>query len=61
MGYSNFQRPGFMESLGQKVKHTVSMFGKAKALYDTGKTLYHAYEAVAPFVAEAAAFIPYVL
>jgi hypothetical protein len=54
MGYSNFQRPSFSEALGQKVKHTVSMFGKAKALYETGKTLYHVAEAVAPF-------IPYIL
>ena len=61
MGYSNFQRPSFMESLGQKVKHGVEMFGKAKYLYETGKALYQAYETVAPFVAEAAAFIPYVL
>ena len=61
MGYSNFQRPSFMESLGQKVKHTVSMFGKAKAIYDTGKTLYNAAQAVAPFVSEAAAIIPFIL
>ena len=61
MGYSNFQRPSFMESLGQTVKHTVSMFGKAKTIYETGKTLYNVAQAVAPSVSEAAAIIPFIL
>ena len=46
MGYERHLRPSFLESLGQKVKHGVEMFGKAKGLYDTGKALFSAYEAM---------------
>ena len=57
----NYLRPSFWESLGQKVKQGVDMFGKARGLYETGKSLFSAYEAVAPMIGQAAAFIPYVL
>jgi hypothetical protein len=50
MGYERHLRPSFLESLGQKVKHGVEMVGKAKGLYDTGKTLISAYAAFAPYV-----------
>ena len=42
MGYEEHLRPSFLEALGQKVKHGVEMFGKAKGLYDTGKALFSA-------------------
>jgi hypothetical protein len=61
MGYSQYLRPGFLESLGQKVKNGVAMFGKAKGLYETGKALVSAYETLAPVLSQAASFIPYVL
>ena len=61
MGYEQHLRPSFLEALGQKVKHGVEMFGKAKGLYDTGKALFSAYETVAPLINQAASFIPYVL
>ena len=61
MGYERHLRPSFLEALGQKVKHGVEMFGKAKGLYDTGKALFSAYETVAPLINQAASFIPYVL
>jgi hypothetical protein len=61
MGYSQYLRPSFLESLGQKVKNGVDMFGKAKGLYETGKALVSAYETLAPVLSQAASFIPYVL
>ena len=61
MAYEQYLRPSFLESLGQKVKQGVDMFGKAKGLYETGKALFSAYETVAPMIGQAAAFIPYVL
>ena len=61
MGYPQYLRPSFLEALGQKVKHGVEMFGKAKGLYDTGKAMFSAYEAAAPLISQAASFIPYVL
>ena len=61
MGYEQHLRPSFLEALGQKVKHGVEMFGKAKGLYDTGKALFSEYETVAPLINQAASFIPYVL
>ncbi len=61
MGYEQHLRPSFLEALGQKVKHGVEMFGKAKGLYDTGKALFSAYEAMSPIISQAAAFVPYVL
>ena len=61
MGYPQYLRPSFLEALGQKVKHGVEMFGKAKGFYDTGKALFSAYEAAAPLISQAASFIPYVL
>ena len=53
--------PSFLESLGQKVKQGVDMFGKAKGVYATGKALFSAYETVAPMINQAAAFVPYIL
>ena len=61
MAYEQYLRPSFWESQGQKVKQGVDMFGKAKGLYVTSKALFSAYEAVAPMIGQAAAFIPYVL
>ena len=61
MGYSPYSRPSLLESLGQKVKNGVHMFGKAKSLYDTGKALVGAYHTMAPMLSQAASFIPYVL
>ena len=61
MGYSQYLRPGFLESLGQKVKNGVDMFGKAKGLYETGKALVSAYGTLAPVLSQAASLIPYVL
>jgi len=61
MAYEQHLRPSFLEALGQKVKHGVEMFGKAKGLYETGKALFSAYEAAAPILSQAASFIPYVL
>ena len=48
MGYPQYIRPSFLEALGQKVKHGVEMFGKAKGLYVTGKALFTAFEAASP-------------
>ena len=61
MAYQQYLRPSVLESLGQKVKQGVDMFGKAQGLYETGKALFCAYETVAPMISQAAAFIPYVL
>ena len=61
MAYTQYLRPSFLESLGQKVKHGVQMFGKAKGLYETGKALISAYETAVPILSQAASFIPYVL
>ena len=61
MAYSQYLRPSFLESLGQKVKNGVQMFGKAKGLYETCKALISAYETAAPILSQAASFIPYVL
>ena len=44
MAYEQYLRPSFLESLGQKVKQGVDMFGKAKGLYETGKALFGAYK-----------------
>ena len=59
MEYEQYLRPSFLESLGQKVKQGVDMFGKAKGLYETGKALYCAYETVAPMISQAAAIVPF--
>ena len=61
MGYERHLRPSFLGSLGQKVKHGMEMFGKAKGLYDTGKALFTAYEAMSPMISQAIAYAPYVL
>ncbi len=61
MAYSQYLRPSFLEALGQKVRHGVEMFGKAKGLYETGKALISAYETAAPILSQAASFIPFVL
>ena len=61
MAYEQHLRPSFLEALGQKVKHGVEMFGKAKGLYETGRALISAYETAAPILCQAASFIPYVL
>jgi hypothetical protein len=60
MAYEQYLRPSFLESLGQKVKQGVDMFGKAQGLYETGKALFSAYESVVPMISQAAAFVPYV-
>ena len=54
MAYTQYLRPSFLDSLGQKVKQGVQMFGKAKGLYETGKALISAYETAAPILSQAA-------
>ena len=61
MAYEQYLRPSFLESSGQKVKQGVDMFGKAKGLYETGKAIFSAHEAVAPMINQAAAFVPFIL
>ncbi len=50
-------RNGFFATIGQKVKHGVELFGKAKAIYDTGKLIYSGISAALQYVQTAAAFL----
>ena len=45
------------EGFGQKVKNIVEAVGTIKGIYDTGRTIYTAAQAAAPYMATAAAFL----
>lgn len=45
------------ESIGNKVRTAAEVVGAAKAIWDTGKMLYHGIQAVGPYVGLAAALV----
>ena len=45
------------EGFGQKVKKITEVVGTIKGLYDTGKTIYSAAQAAAPYLRTAMAFL----
>ena len=58
MGYSkNYSSQPSSGSFAQKVKSIASLVGTVKGIYDTGKTLYSAAQAAAPYVEMVAGLI----
>ena len=45
------------EGFGQKVKNIVEAVGTIKGIYDTGRTIYTAAQAAAPYVSMAAGLL----
>ena len=45
------------EGFGQKVKNIVETVGVIKGIYDTGRTIYTAAQAAAPYVSMAAGML----
>ena len=65
MGFLQNLVPQWMSGLGEKVKNAaksgVEWFGKAKGLFEMGKTIYNGARAIMPYIEEAATAIPYLL
>lgn len=47
------QRPSLLSSIGQKVKTGLEIAGTVKGIYDLGRSIYGAYQVVAPAIATA--------
>ena len=58
MGYSrNYNSQPSSGGFAQKVKNVASLVGTVKSIYDTGKTIYSAAQAAAPYIEMAAGLI----
>ena len=58
MGYSkNYTSQPSSGGFGQKVQNIASLVGTVKGIYDTGKTIYSAAQAAAPYVEMVAGLI----
>ena len=58
MGYSkNYSSQPSSSGFAQKVKNVASLVGTVKGIYDTGKTIYSAAQAAAPYVEMVAGLI----
>ena len=58
MGYSkNYTSQPSSGGFAQKVKNVASLVGTVKSIYDTGKTIYSAAQAAAPYVEMVAGLI----
>ena len=57
MGYLTHHRKthhvGLMQGIGQKIKNLIEIGGTIKGIYDTGKAVYAAGQAAAPFIESA--------
>jgi len=51
------RQPTFWESMGSKIRNVAEVVGTAKGLYDAGKFLYSAGQAVTPYIASTAALL----
>ena len=58
MAYSkNYTTQSSSGGFAQKVKNIASLVGTVKSIYDTGKTIYSAAQAAAPYIEMAAGLI----
>ena len=58
MGYSkNYTSQPSSGGFAQKIKNVASLVGTVKGIYDTGKTIYSAAQAAAPYVEMVAGLI----
>ena len=55
MGFKRQTKISTFDSIGQKVRSGIELFGHAKAAYETGKALYTGFQTVYPYLGTAAA------